>query len=517
MKKLTLLLIIICVFTAHQTMASKSRGGLSKKEYSRLQASKVKKTSTSKSKSSSSSKPKYVLDTSGGLPVYKMVGDSSGEKERIQQQKDYKADVAKHPDAYKKSDKKKSDNKKKKDQIEDAYKRLEQRTKASNYTQTSGLGDLIRKGLGVNTANASDGRPTSNPVKPTSYQKQTGLGRAIQIAVDPFALRKKVWGDDRPQMDLGVTEALGLNNFLRKDTPTNLAYESNPIEMNPANPNFDFLEASKNKRVLGDYDTTVEDTTPISPQLPVEQEKQSYDYAPSGGYSGVSQAPQEDSYTSSLNDYVKGFGKQEKMVEKGFDQQANSLKEQIKTLIAALDPEYAAYQAQAQKELNTSKTDDVNQLASLFAAYGTADSEQRMQQQERVQSDYASKLADLLSKLQLQKQKDITGYNTKQIEGLGDIASSKTNALSQIMDAKNSAKLNVAQLLNSARQAGVKSGGSKSAGSSKISRNDIFNWTNEMINNGYSWQEIADSAQAQGIGTETGGYLDQLLNRNFRG
>jgi len=149
-----------------------------------------------------------------------------------------------------------------------------------------------------------------------------------------------------------------------------------------------------------------------------------------GGSTGTRTAPALAPATDpSTDSYIKDL---QKSTEGDFG--AKDATKQIKDLIRSLDPEYDAYLKQAQSELDKSKTEDLNKLAGVFAGYNTADSEQRLQQQERVQGDYATQLTNLLAKLQLQKQKDVTGYKSQLSERLQNIAQAKSTAQQRVAE-----------------------------------------------------------------------------------
>lgn len=199
----------------------------------------------------------------------------------------------------------------------------------------------------------------------------------------------------------------------------------------------------------------------------------------------------EDPYLQEMRKSLKGYGRQEKDVMGQFED-----------LIKSLDPTYNEYQNDAKRGVDEELNQNLVRLAAVMNANNTGDSEQRAQLMSGQQRDATARLADLFRKLALDKQEKITGYRTQGV-----------NAVNSIRERKQGAQEKIAQLMRDAQSTqGV--GGRKvsSPTSEKLSRNDIFNWTEDALNKGYSWQEIAENAKEQGIGTETGGYLDQLLN-----
>lgn len=126
-----------------------------------------------------------------------------------------------------------------------------------------------------------------------------------------------------------------------------------------------------------------------------------------------------------LRKSMKGYGKQERSVENQFED-----------LIKALDPTYEEYQNDAKKGIDEELNQNLIKLASVMNANNTGDSEQRAQMMSRQQSDATARLADLIRKLQLDKQEQITGYKTKAVD-----------AVNSIRDKKMSAQERLAQLL----------------------------------------------------------------------
>lgn len=182
------------------------------------------------------------------------------------------------------------------------------------------------------------------------------------------------------------------------------------------------------------------------------------------------------------------------------------LRKQFEELIAALDPTYAQLQKEGTDALNAQLNAQNNQLASVMNAGNVGDSEQRAQLMAQQQAQTQTSLGNLLAKLAQQKSQDISGYNSQMNSALAQNAerqqANKQRLLEQIQQYRNQ------------QAAGATRGATApTMKSSKISRNDIFNWVEDALGKGYSWQEIADNAKEQGIGTETGGYLDQLLNQ----
>jgi len=203
-------------------------------------------------------------------------------------------------------------------------------------------------------------------------------------------------------------------------------------------------------------------------------------------------AGQDDSYMKELRKAYSSNGG-EKWLRQQFDE-----------LIKALDPTYAQLQTEGTNALNANLNNNSNQLASVMNAGNVGDSEQRTQQLAQLQSGNQTALGQLLAKLSTAKAGDVSQYKQSYAQQRG-----------QLEDKNQSNQQKLLSLIQDYRNKQVSGGGQAKLGvptSQKLSHNDIFNWTQDALKKGYSWQEIADNAGQQGIGTETGSYLDQLLN-----
>lgn len=297
----------------------------------------------------------------------------------------------------------------------------------------AGVGNLINQG--------ADYLSGSNPVVDSGFKEgynQTGIGAGIQKFNEAAG---SLFGNDRLiGKDFGITEGLGLDGLLRKATGINTAEASNYDGTGGAEQNVSAPVSRMSDGISSSLAQPYqEDTQNTQNTQTYGQESQiAAPRVNTGGGLGTAQTagtvgagavdPEMDAYVSDLQKSVKGdFG-------------ASEAKNQFKDLIRSLDPEYDAYLKQAETELNKSKTEDLNKLAGVFAGYNTADSEQRLQQQERVQGDYATQLAGILSKLMLQKQKDVTGYKTQASERLQEIAQAKSAAQQRVADLIQAAK-----------------------------------------------------------------------------
>lgn len=342
------------------------------------------------------------------------------------------------------TDKKKSSEKK------DSGSRTSSVTKSTpvNTSQRSSAWDFLKNNIGIPTAsaetNTSPGGKESKRID-TAHTKATGLGRFLQIAADPYGLRK---GKDKSlPFGMDVTAALGLDEYLR--TPQDMEGEfvgtrdqgfvqaQDPISIPSSTRENNFpapLPAETETKFIGGggFDNQPQVTTNEEPM--------------SRGNKGQSD------YERQLQASLKGYDSQMDDTQDFYKNQQENVGRQYEDLISGIDPMYQGYQRQAEGELGQARQSDLNRLASLFSAYNTGDSEQRMQQEERTMGDYGSKLADLLESMNLAKQKEIQGYRTNQYDTQNQLAGQGFNALQGINQAKQSAGMNVANLLQNYKQ-----------------------------------------------------------------
>ena len=182
------------------------------------------------------------------------------------------------------------------------------------------------------------------------------------------------------------------------------------------------------------------------------------------------------------------------------------LRKQFDELIAALDPTYAQMQKEGTDALNSQLNEQNTKLASVMNAGNVGDSEQRAQLMAGQQRDTQTALGNLLAKLAQNKAGDVSQYKTQYAQQRGQLADRNQSNQQKLME-------QIQQYRNQQATGSGRGSIAPTMSNPKLSRNDVFNWTEDALNKGYSWQEIADNAKEQGIGTETGGYLDQLLNQ----
>ena len=255
--------------------------------------------------------------------------------------------------------------------------------------------------------------------------------------------------------------------------------------------------------------------------------------ATGGGYTGGSQgqgggmAPQGIDEKALAKQYgLSGYKDQYRAQEKANKQAQRDLAAALQNTIAQINSQYAESQTEGQGTLDKAKQEDLLKLSGLFNfANQDPNSEQRIQYQQRTNDDYAGQLTDLINKLTRGKEQDVLGAQANYNTNSANYRQQGQDALNQIQSAKSAAKQNLAQLIYQMQQdqanRAVKSGGRTSSqkvpATQKLSHQDIFDYVNDAVSQGGSWQEIVSQAKDNGVDTSTGSYIDQLLNRQFRG
>lgn len=140
----------------------------------------------------------------------------------------------------------------------------------------------------------------------------------------------------------------------------------------------------------------------------------------------------------------KDLERQREMARQAKEQQAGALRgglegsytsslSALEQLLQSLDPQYQSRRQdyertvgegtqKYQQELEKNKQADQNRLATLFSSYGTGDSEQRAQAQERMYGEYQRGLQDYLSGVESQKQTYLSDLDRERAERENEIA-----------------------------------------------------------------------------------------------
>lgn len=121
---------------------------------------------------------------------------------------------------------------------------------------------------------------------------------------------------------------------------------------------------------------------------------------------------------------------------KGFKKQGNKMEDLYDDMIKALDPTYDSYKQDIQKSVDEELRRNLLNLSSTMIANNTLDSEQRAQLMSQQQGQSQANLGDLLRKLMLQKQEEVSGIREKKagaLERLGDRQMSTREKMAQLM------------------------------------------------------------------------------------
>jgi len=221
------------------------------------------------------------------------------------------------------------------------------------------------------------------------------------------------------------------------------------------------------------------------------------------------------SYPAGISEGVKyELGDEQQNImddDKSFDKEGKGLKKGRDSQQEALNALISQMSTEGQTTINEDKGQALGQLASLFAGYGTSDSEQRQQQQQRTNVDYAGKLAKFLSSLANQR-----------VQGTNDINQSYNTAMGNLNQQRRAAAYQNQQLM---RQAANDSFDRKYKMASLSQKNTSkipginSSWqpyqqqdfANQMLQQGYSWQDIADTARANNMDVNSGSYFDNYM------
>lgn len=508
-------------------MASKARGGLSKGEFQRAQAAKVKPVVKKISPQKSTSKPAPLYGAGPLMPGQKRVANSYGGDKNVPSlvgagpllpgQKRVQPEPKKTPSLVNKNITKNTN-------------------KKSNRSLASKALGLL---TGAGTAQATSGEPSGNTdfnkvsLSGDTTRKGGGIVEMLGKVTDPFGIKGKLRsrGIDLPQApDFGITEALGLT----KSVPTGFASykdeagktvgaedqlamydysqfqdqnQDSPLDANTfvnnrkqgnqlrssgdfapyatTAPRSTFQPSVPKNNYEQDYEKTLQDemspvkdylnlsSSPVGPVGPVNPAD-----APLADTPGGTVAPRSGR-GSGLFATGKGVGNPAgpedeylsmlRKSMKGYGNQEEDVMRQFKNLIKSLDPTYDEYQKEGQKTLEQELQRNLTQLAAVMNSNNTGDSEQRAQMMAGLQRDNQNSLGDLVRKLMLQKNEDIQGYKTKSVDAVNSIRDKKMTAQQSIAKAIQDYKQQQWE-----NQYKMSSTGSKSKGKTGVSSDAAF-------------------------------------------
>lgn len=465
-------------------MASNSRGGLSKREYAAKQSggniyksgkSSVSKSvnvrNSSKSSGKSSKTPAPLAGAGPLLPGQSRVANSysGGSSRSVYAGPSPQGKVSPGYYDYSNSEK-----------VERDRKTNQKKNDNQNKLYTGG-NNLLKKGmpsfdsssqrdLAASAMDRQQGRVTNvkasdafSPSGNLTSTDPTALGRLLQILGDPTGMFK---GEEKP--DLGLTEMLGINDWLRtptayaadnefmnnQDMTTDQPYVS-PGQFETPNQNEAdtrvYNPYSKNYQTQKEQENWIDDNRTNANDLSAYNYYQNQVDALENNLNNMPTAPTvAGAETFNLGNYdnqlavgpstvnsggYSDLGNQQQMgtdYEKMFKTQEKNLSKNKKGDLSALDSLINQASTEGQQSLNEDKGQALGQLASLFAAYGTSDSEQRMQQQQRTNTDYAGKLANLLGQLSNQRAQGTNDINQSYNTAKNSIAQNRMNASMQV-------------------------------------------------------------------------------------
>lgn len=204
---------------------------------------------------------------------------------------------------------------------------------------------------------------------------------------------------------------------------------------------------------------------------------------------GVAQQYAQPKQTQSVDESNPVLDYQ-KQAMKGFSAQEKAQKKALDALLKSIRGQYATKQTEGINDLNTSKQQDLLKLAGLFQfANQSPDSEQRIQYEQRANQDYAKQQADFIAKLAAAQAQDVSqanqGYQSK---------------LADIMQNKNSVGLEIAKLIQQAKEDAANRS-VKGSGSASKRQSAITTLLKQAANLPSGGREYAQQiANAQGLG-----------------
>lgn len=452
-------------------MASKSRGGLSKKEFSRSQAAKatVKKKSVS---SSSSSRPKDLVGAGPLLPGQKRAqaqpvanlydrffpevsnqasGKAKNKKSSKSNNVDFLSENRKIASGAKKNyaiDQSTGLSYSLNDTISAPDERVASRLKsgfmragdkaiefggnlakpliqiADKYHMpelniSGNAGDYLReKVFGINTAQAS--YDEDQPETALSHYLNKPIEEDVPTSSEGGALyynNYNPWGEKFKREILalntqpkGIPDASPLLPGQKTDTANMDMYsKSNDYNYTNGIP----FDTGVPFDTSGVADTNTPQINPLLDENDVQRTNATTTRKYGAGAFGngrLLQGTGKDPYTKSYKSSLKDFSRQEKDVSKQFED-----------LIKGLDSQYQQAQTEATNALNTELQNNLTHLASVMNANNTGDSEQRAQMMAVQQRDANTALSQLLAKLNIQKAQDISDYKTKASNAINEI------------------------------------------------------------------------------------------------
>lgn len=488
-------------------MSSKERGGLSKREYAAKMSggtlnyktgkisTPAKKSSSSSSKKTSDPFAKYTsMDWGSAVEAAKKAGldISTGSAFDLAMNKKYnpsnystligskqQGPLMESGDFYSKDT---SSNRALNQSISEARSKASKASSSSNPTwqpswQTKSL------------APTPTPTPTPTPVSRKQPHQQvwdflTGLGGMNKYAnqlggkASPFSLgeqqstadpilQEMQQGQDRPIPNLiGQPEpALGMSSQYNEQLPWQPDWQTQPVEQPGA---YQDYQPQQEPEVMQEPQGP-----PPMPAMPNPTVQYPRSSGILGNGAGISSGAGLDPATA---EYIKSLQK-----SAGGDFGMKDAKKELENLLNEINKDYKEQQRVGENKLGESKTEDLNKLMSLFGAYNTADSEQRMQTQERVQNQYRNSLREMLTQMQASRSKDVSSAK-----------SGALNTFQQIQQRQQQAQQQVAQLIYQAQQdAMARQAASQKTAKPSYNPANFYGAASEMKNQGTGWGDIA--------------------------
>lgn len=228
-------------------------------------------------------------------------------------------------------------------------------------------------------------------------------------------------GATDPYQEL-LNALLGINTAKAQEMPTVMDFGAKSTPMSA------FQSGFNNGGLAYESGPKIQSSSPFVNTQATNQSQLPQSPAPkqaSANVGGVAQqyaAPSQNPLVDYQKQAIKGFSAQEKAQKKALNELMKSIKNQ-----------YSAQKTQGMEDLNKSKQEDLLKLAGLFSgANQDAQSEQRIQYEQRAQQDYAKQMADFEAKLAAAMTGDLSNARRGYQQDMASIASQRNDAQAKI-------------------------------------------------------------------------------------
>jgi len=372
--------------------------------------------------------------------------------------------------------------------------------------------DIINESLGINSAYAKTNDPSEIADRLRS--------KDVSILEDIAAGRKANIINDRPSTtvpdDMFETD---IGYFMKDDTKDergtrdegdNRQKSRETEEVTSPEITWNSQEDALDNQVALDYNNLTKDDSPV--QTSGGTVPKTYGSGSFGNGAGVT--------TMGLNDEEKAYIKSMRRQAKG-DFGMKDAQDNLERILNSINDQYAEETRITNQNLNQANNENMARLLGLFSAYGTADSEQRMQTQSRANTDYLNQMTEASRRIGQARNQDIAGARSKAQEVFNQIRNNKSNAKNQVDELIYKLTSGAREREMAARERAMSAGKSRggSSGFTPLQAMNLQQDIYDAIDKGATnWTSGLDNAYAkpggresilQAINSRYGDYLDQ--------